>query len=72
MRAARLRIGRTAILSEGRTQDYDCEREQENERQRYPPEHERHVLMASVRPNSGIAREASIQSIGHARLQQLS
>lgn len=42
VRAARLRIGRTAILSKGGS--LDQEREQESERQHYPLRHERSVL----------------------------
>jgi hypothetical protein len=43
--AARLRIGRTTILSEDGSLDDEHEREQENERRHYPLEHERHALL---------------------------
>ena len=47
MGAARLRIGRTAVLSRGGTLDYP-KREKQNDRQHYPLEHEIFVLLSPV------------------------
>lgn len=44
VRAAGLRIGHTAILSESGSLDEERERQQEHERQHYPLEHMRSVL----------------------------
>jgi len=72
--AARLRIGYTTILSEGRSLDREHKRWQENERQCYLLEHERHMPLGCAdepAPKCFGAGKPSLQFMNHVWLQQL-